>query len=131
MQIVLLTARLLLSAVFGVAGLAKLADPAGSRQALLDFGVPRVLAPVLGVLLPLAELAVAVALLPLASAWYGALGALSLLLLFVFGIALNLARGRSPACHCFGQLSSSPAGWTTLARNVVLAAIAGLVAWSG
>ncbi len=131
MQIVLLAARVLLSAVFGVAGLAKLADRAGSRQALIDFGVPRVLAPVLLLLLPLAELAVAVALLPLASAWYGALGALSLLLLFIFGIALNLARGRTPACHCFGQLSSSPAGWTTLLRNVVLAAVAGMVAWYG
>jgi peroxiredoxin/uncharacterized membrane protein YphA (DoxX/SURF4 family) len=131
MQIALLAARLLLSGVFGVAGLAKLADRAGSRQALAAFGVPNVLAPTLAVLLPLAELLVALALLPVASARLGALGALSLLLLFIFGIALNLARGRAPDCRCFGQLSSAPVGWATLVRNVVLAAIAGFVAWSG
>jgi thiol-disulfide isomerase/thioredoxin len=131
MQIVLLAARLLLSGVFGAAGSAKLADRAGSRQALIDFGVPRVLAAPLGVLLPLAELVVAVALLPVASAWYGALGALSLLLLFIIGISVNLARGRTPNCHCFGQLSSAPVGWTTLARNTILAGVAGTVAWYG
>src|SRR5205823_5892408 len=37
------------------------------------------------------------------------------------------ARGRRPDCHCFGQLHSAPAGWPTLIRNLVLAAIAGAV----
>jgi peroxiredoxin/uncharacterized membrane protein YphA (DoxX/SURF4 family) len=131
MEITLLVARVLLAAVFVVAGLAKLADRAGSRQAVVDFGVPSWLAPPLGVLLPLAELAVAVALIPRASAWYGALGALVLLLLFVAGIGVSLARGRRPACHCFGQLSAAPVGWATLVRNGLLAALAGLVVWQG
>ena len=82
-------------------------------------------------LLPLAELAIAAGLLPVASAWYGALGALSLLLLFISGISLNLLRGRTPDCHCFGQLSSGPIGWTTLARNVLLAAVSAFVVWHG
>ncbi|MDX6381014.1 MAG: hypothetical protein QOI57_2038, partial [Rubrobacteraceae bacterium] len=47
------------------------------------------------------------------------------------GIALNLARGRKPDCHCFGQLHSAPAGWNTLARNGALAAVAGLLVWQG
>jgi peroxiredoxin len=131
MSLVLLLIRLLLAVVFAVAGLAKLADRAGSRQALVDFGVPALLAPPFGVLLPLAELAVAVALLPVATAWWGALGALALLLLFVVGIAANLARGRTPDCHCFGQLHSAPAGWSTLIRNLILAALAGLVVGLG
>ena len=38
------------------------------------------------------------------------LPALVLLLLFVGGISYNVARGRSPDCHCFGQLHSAPAG---------------------
>ena len=63
MTLLLLCARLLLALVFLVAGLAKLADLAGSRQALRDFGVPARLATPLGTLLPLAELVVAVALL--------------------------------------------------------------------
>src|ERR687898_1367806 len=131
MDIVLLFARLLLAAVFVVAGGAKLADREGSRRAVADFGVPASLAAPLGVLLPLAELAVAAALIPTSTAWWGAVGALVLLLLFVVGISANLARGRKPECHCFGQLHSGPAGWKTLARNGVLAAIAGFVLWAG
>ena len=73
----------------------------------------------------------AAALIPAASAWWGALGALALLLLFVAGISINLARGKKPECHCFGQLHSAPAGWRTLARNGALAAIAGFVLWEG
>ena len=96
MGLLLLVAQLLLAAVFLVAGVAKLADLAGSRQALRDFGVPAALATPLGTLLPLAELAVAVALLPAASAGWGALSALVLLLLFSAGIGANLARGRTP-----------------------------------
>jgi uncharacterized membrane protein YphA (DoxX/SURF4 family) len=62
MTLLLLFARLLLCAVFLVAGLAKLADLLGSRQAMRDFGVPNKLADFFGLLLPLAEIAVAVAL---------------------------------------------------------------------
>jgi cytochrome oxidase Cu insertion factor (SCO1/SenC/PrrC family) len=38
-----------------------------------------------------------------------------------------MARGEAPDCHCFGQISSSPAGPRTLARNAVLIAPAVLV----
>jgi hypothetical protein len=57
----------------------------------------------------------------------GRFGALSLLLLFVVGIGANLARGRKPDRHSFGQLHSAPVGWSTLARNGALAALASLV----
>jgi methylamine dehydrogenase accessory protein MauD len=131
MHVALLVARVLLVLVFSMAGVTKLADSAGSKRALVDFGVPASLAVPLGVLLPLAELAVAVALIPASTAWWSAVGALVLLLLFVVGIGANLARGRKPECHCFGQLHSEPAGWKTLVRNGVLAAVAGFVVWQG
>jgi thiol-disulfide isomerase/thioredoxin len=127
----LLIARVLLALVFAVAGAAKLADREGSRQAIVDFGVPSSLAAPLGLLLPLAELAVAATLLPASTAWWGALGALALLSVFVVGISINLARGRTPDCHCFGQLHSAPVGWKTLARNGALAVVAGFVLWEG
>src|SRR5215208_3164104 len=124
-------ARLFLALVFVVAGITKLADREGSLRAIVDFGVPTAIAAPLGLLLPLAELAVAATLLPASTAWWGALGALALLSVFIVGISINLARGRTPECHCFGQLHSAPAGWKTLARNGVLAAVAGFVLWEG
>ena len=131
MYAALLVTRLLLALVFAVAGVAKLTDREGSRQAIVDFGLPSSLAAPLGLLLPLAELAVAATLLPTSTAWWGALGALVLLSVFLVGITVNLARGRKPECHCFGQLYSAPAGWKTLARNGALAAMAGFVLWEG
>jgi|SRR5215213_486885 len=127
----LLGARLVLAGVFAGAGFAKLADRTGSRQAMVDFGLPAALANPLTILLPLAELAVALALIPASTALWGAVGALALLLIFIAGISLNLAGGRKPECHCFGQLHSAPAGWKTLARNGALAAVAGFVVWQG
>jgi peroxiredoxin len=131
MDAALLIARLVLGGVFTLAGLAKLSDLKSSRRAIIDFGVPSAIAAPLGLVLPLAELTVAATLLPATTVWWGALGALVLLSVFVVGITYNLARGRKPECHCFGQLHSSPAGWKTLARNGVLAAIAGFVLWAG
>ena len=127
----LVSARLLLSVIFLAAAGAKLADPAGGRQALVGFGLPPRVTPALATALPLAELAVALALIPVPSAWFGAVGALSLLLLFVFAIGINLALGRTPHCHCFGQLHSAPAGWSTLVRNAGLAFIAGFILLQG
>lgn len=124
MDATLLTGRLLLAAVFLVAALGKLADLPGSRRAVTSFGIPASLALSVGLLLPLTELAVAVALLPIATAPWGALGALILLLAFVAVISLNLVRGQTPDCHCFGQIYSEPIGVGTLIRNGVLALLA-------
>jgi peroxiredoxin/uncharacterized membrane protein YphA (DoxX/SURF4 family) len=131
MDTALLIARLILAAVFAVAGFAKLMDRDGSREGLEGFGVPASLAKPGAIILPLVEIAVAILLLPTATAWYGALGALILLLAFVGGIAYNMARGRAPDCHCFGSIHSEPAGWSTLIRNAVLAAVAIFVLSSG
>lgn len=124
MDAALLIARLILFGVFGVAGVAKLLDREGSRAGLEGFGVPKALALPGGFLLPIAEIAVAVLLLPRATAQYAGIGALLLLLAFIGGIAYNLSKGRTPDCHCFGQIHSEPAGTSTLVRNGVLSAIA-------
>jgi peroxiredoxin/uncharacterized membrane protein YphA (DoxX/SURF4 family) len=131
LDIALLIARVLLGALFLLAGISKLADRTGSRQAVVDFGVPMRLAGPAALFLPVAELAIGIALFPKRSAWLGALGALALLALFIGAIGFNLARGRKPDCHCFGQLHSAPAGWSTLGRNGALAGVAGFVVWQG
>ncbi|GAB4413210.1 MAG: hypothetical protein Fur0044_07550 [Anaerolineae bacterium] len=131
MDTLLVSSRLFLALVFAVAGIVKLLDLAGSRRAVGEFGLPTPWANVLGLLLPLTELVIAIALIFILTAWWGALGALILLLLFIGGISLNLAHGRRPDCHCFGALHSTPVGWTTLIRNGILLAMAGFIVWQG
>ncbi len=130
-DLAVLFARLLLAAVFAVAGLGKLMDPKGSRQAMRDFGLPVWLANPVGIVLPVVELSVAVLLLDVSWAWSGGVGALALLMAFIAGIAVNIAKGRRPNCRCFGQIHSRPVGWRAVARNAVLALGAGLVAGQG
>ena len=101
--------QVLLAAVFATAGAAKLLDRSGSQRALVGFGVPETPAAALAVALPLAEIAVAVALVLRPSARWGAVAALVLLLSFVAGISRALRQGTAPDCHCFGQIHSAPA----------------------
>jgi peroxiredoxin len=117
----LLASRLLLAAVFFLAGTGKLIDPAGWRRTLRDFSLPSAFARPMMVLLPVLELAVAAALIPASLAWYGARGALALLAAFMIAVGIAMIRGRKPDCHCFGQLHSTPVGWPTLIRNAFLA----------
>jgi uncharacterized membrane protein YphA (DoxX/SURF4 family)/peroxiredoxin len=131
MQGVALLASILLAMVFATASVAKFADPAGTRQALADFGLPSRSLKALGLLLPLAELSIAAALLFRPSARWAAVGALALLMVFVAAIARAMARGQAPDCHCFGQISSSPVGPRTLIRNGVIAIPAVLVVTDG
>jgi uncharacterized membrane protein YphA (DoxX/SURF4 family)/peroxiredoxin len=127
----LVIARLGLAAAFIVAGIAKLADHAGTRQALADFDIPRRLAGPLLFLLPAAELATAIALVSPTTARWGAAGSLVLLALFVVGLTRVLRRGEAPDCHCFGQLHSKPASWVTVVRNLALALPAAYTAIEG
>lgn len=128
---VLLLVRFILAVTFAVAGISKLLDASGMRKSLLDFGVPGSLTRRAAFLLPAAELACAMALLPAGLALWGAIGTLILLFLFIAAIAANMARGKRPECHCFGQLHSEPVGWSTLVRNLVLSAMASVTILEG
>jgi thiol-disulfide isomerase/thioredoxin len=129
MQLIVVLLRIALSAVFGIAGVTKLLDPRGTRDAVKNFGSPDSLAPALGIALPIAELAIAAGLLFTTLTVESSLAALVLLGAFVAAISVNLARGRTHDCHCFGQLYSRPLGWPTLVRNLVFALGAGVVLW--
>ena len=131
MDVLLLAARLILAAVFVVSGISKLFDLSGSQAAMRSFGVPERLTRAGGIVLPIAELVIAVLLIPAATAAWGALLALILLVVFVAGISYSLSRGRKFDCHCFGQLTTSEIGLPTLIRNGVLAVLAAFVAYSG
>ena len=123
--------QLLLAGVFALAGTAKLFDLPGSRRAMVDFGVPERAAPLAGLLLPLVELVIAVALVLKPSARWGSHRGADTAAGFSAGIANAMVRGRAPDCHCFGKVHSAPAGPWTLARNAVLAALAAVLVWHG
>src|SRR6185295_14761000 len=124
MNLITVLLRLGLSVVFGVAAVTKFTDQPGTRKAVENFGSPPSLAPTLAFLLPIAELAIAIGLLFTATTTASALGALVVLMVFVIAIGVNLARGRTHDCHCFGQIYSRPLGWPTLVRNFIFAAAA-------
>jgi methylamine dehydrogenase accessory protein MauD len=131
MPALFVAARLVLFAVFAVAGAAKLADRSGTRRGVAGFGIPDRFAGPVAIALPFAELAIAAALLPETTAWFAAMLAVGLLTVFLSAIGLNLALGRKPDCHCFGQIHSAPVGPTTLALNAALLTMAGAIVWRG
>jgi uncharacterized membrane protein YphA (DoxX/SURF4 family)/thioredoxin-related protein len=131
MEAALAIGRLVLAAIFVFAGVSKIVDRPGTIRSMAAFGLPSSLASPVAAVLPLVEIVCAIALLPAASARWGALGTLGLLAIFVVAIAVNLAGGRAPDCHCFGQLHSAPIGIHTLVRNGLLAGIAALIAVKG
>lgn len=120
-----LLGRALLVGVFVVAAVAKLRDRPATREALGGFGVPARLTDPVAVALPVVELATAGLLVPRATAVVGAAAATALLSVFTIAIAVSLARGRRPACRCFGQLSAAPVGARTLIRNAALLVVSG------
>jgi peroxiredoxin/uncharacterized membrane protein YphA (DoxX/SURF4 family) len=111
--------RILLVAIFGVAGFAKLHDLSGSKKAVEGFGVPGSLAKPLGILLPITEIAIAISLLFVQTSWFGAIGAAALLGIFIAGMTYQWFQGNAPDCHCFGQVHSQPVSPKSIIRNVI------------
>lgn len=122
MDAILLALRLILAAVFLLAGIGKLLDRKGSKKALSDFGVPRFLVGGLAVMLPVAEILVAAALIFVQTSWFGSVGAALLLSIFVIGMLVQYSKGNAPDCHCFGQIHSEPVGVRSIVRNAMLLA---------
>jgi len=106
-------------------GVGKLRDPDGFVLGVLEYRIlPASWAITYGRLLPLAEVMCAIALL--AGVWRFGTGllAISLLISFLIAVTINLARGRTLDCHCFGSRMSEPLGWTTVVRLCILLACA-------
>ncbi len=131
MSVALLVVRGLLTAVFVLAGVTKLADLRGAREAAVGFGVPASTAGSASVALSVLELAIGGAFVPVGSARFAAVTAGVLLIGLTSVVVFGLARGRRPDCHCFGQVHSAPVGPATLMRNAFLLALAGFVGVGG
>jgi peroxiredoxin len=131
MEVVLLLIRIILFGIFALAGIGKLLDLPGSEKAVKDFGVPEDLAKPFSILLPVAEIFIAVLLLFVQTSWLGAIGGFLLLLVFIGGMIFQMAKGNAPDCHCFGQIHSEPVSAKSLIRNAVFASLAFVLIVSG
>jgi Peroxiredoxin len=121
MELIAFLIRAVMAAVFAIAAIAKIGGYRSSRGSLEEFGVRPQLSKALAIVLPIAELTVAVLLMVPRLATIGALAALTLVCIFTTAILYNLILGRRPECNCFGQIHSSPIGSATLVRNAFLA----------
>jgi thiol-disulfide isomerase/thioredoxin/uncharacterized membrane protein YphA (DoxX/SURF4 family) len=124
MDVILLLIRIFLFGILALAGIGKLVDFEGSKKAVKEFGVPEELADGMAISLPIAEIVFALMLLPLTTAWFGAIGTFLLLAIFIGGMIWQLAKGNAPDCHCFGAIHSEPVSTKSLIRNVVFALLA-------
>jgi peroxiredoxin len=122
--------RGVLGVTFLVAGTAKLASPRAAATAVAAFGAPAFARPLLR-LLPPVEVLVAASLAFAATARTGSWAVAVLLTVFIVAMVANLARGRRPACNCFGQIRPTPISALSVLRNVVLLALAVWLIYSG
>jgi thiol-disulfide isomerase/thioredoxin/uncharacterized membrane protein YphA (DoxX/SURF4 family) len=131
MDAAVLAARVLLAAVFAVAGAAKLRDRPGTLRTLAEFGLAPAALPAATLALPAIELVVALAMLVDPAAAPGGVAAAVLLAAFTAGILNALRQGLAPDCGCFGNLSAKPVSRWTVARNLFLLLLALFVAVRG
>lgn len=131
MEIFLLVIRLFLFGIFALAGIGKLLDLEGSEKAVKSFGVPDDLAKPAAILLPVAEIGIAISLLFVQTSWIGAIGAGLLLLVFIGGMLWQMKQGNTPDCHCFGQIHSEPVSIKSLLRNIAFAVLALFLVFAG
>jgi thiol-disulfide isomerase/thioredoxin len=128
---ILLLVRLALFGVFALAAIGKLMDPEGSEKAVKGFGVPDSLAKPVGVGLPIFELVLAFLFLFVSTSWFAAIAAVLLISVFIGGMIYQIAQGKAPDCHCFGQIHSEPVGKSSLLRNAGFAILALFLAIQG
>jgi uncharacterized membrane protein YphA (DoxX/SURF4 family) len=114
-----------LALVFTASAVPKLRHPRGFVLAVLEYRVlPVRFARVYARLVPPAELLAALLLLTGAAVRSAALMVALLLLSFLVGVGVNLARGRDLDCHCFGKSGNGATqhriGWGLLLRECAL-----------
>ncbi len=121
MEILLLIIRLFLFGIFALAAVGKILDREGSENSIESFGVPKAFISPFATILPIAEIAIAFSLLFVEISWYGSIAGALLLGVFIAGMLYQISQGKAPNCHCFGELSDSKVGVSSVVRNIVFA----------
>lgn len=126
-----LSARLLVGAVFLMSSLTKVVAPGAFVLNVLNYRIlPSRLARAYGYVLPYSELSVALLLLSGSLSHWAALVAILMLVSFMSAIGIAIRRGYHLDCSCFGLLYREPIGWSIIARDSVLVVAALVVFWA-
>jgi len=125
MQDAALVAQLSLGILFLCSGVLKLRDWRGLVVGVVEYDVlPVPLARLAARLLPVVEVGLGLSLLAGKAQQVTGVAAGLLILGFAWGVGLNVIRGRSLACHCFGGRSDEMLGRGTLFRLAGMFALA-------
>lgn len=117
----------ILVVVFGYSGLHKIIDPAGFSLSVFRYHLlPYAAVNAVSLWIAWLELACAFILLFIPRIRVAALWLIfGLLLMFSFGIGINLVRGSHMACGCFSSSPMAhPGGWLALVKTLGLLAVA-------
>nr|WP_246299412.1 MauE/DoxX family redox-associated membrane protein [Nocardioides panaciterrulae] len=131
-----MAARLVVGAVWIVAGAIKLPDPASSVQAVRAYQLlPSSMVPTVGQLLPVIEIVIGLALVVGVLTRGAAVASALLLVGFIAAIWSVWARGLTIDCGCFGGGGFDPNAaskypWE-IARDVGLLLLSGYLVWVG
>jgi uncharacterized membrane protein YphA (DoxX/SURF4 family) len=118
-------AAVVLAAIFGLASLAKLADPAGFAFQLEDFGVPPGVSWPAAWVIALTELAIAAGLLAPRHRRRSAM--MASVALIAFAVVMSLHHGENIECGCFGSVLTAKLTTTHIAADLLLSAMAFVV----
>lgn len=122
-------AQLVVGAVFLVAALAKVGDPAAFAEQVHNYRMAPVWSEhLLAVTLPWVELVAGLSLVLGVRGRAGAVVTVALMALFTVAVAQAWLRGLDFECGCFGTADASRIGARKLAENVALTAVAALAA---
>lgn len=130
MGVVAICGRFVLASVLVLAGLAKLPRLGEFEGAVRNYRLlPARLVHPVAVALPAGELVGGLLLAVGLATPAVALAVAGLLVVFAAAVSVNLARGRSIDCGCFGSVAAKRITWATVARNIGLAGLAVVVAF--
>ena len=123
-----LAARLVVGALFVVAGALKFGDLTAFVTEIANYRFMPELAPWLAIMLPPVEVVVGAALIVAPSKWRRAasLAVMGLLVMFLVGIVHVVRAGINVDCGCFGGNTGPVTAWTGV-RDLALLASAALV----
>ncbi len=125
MATLVFAARLALILAFSGSAFFKLRALGALPAQMRAFGIPGSFAAVAAILVPTAELAIAVSLGMFRDSPVPAFAAIGLLSLFTGAVIANLARAEPPPCPCFGMATADqPVSARTIVANAWLLALA-------